>query len=163
MPSFPSNTTIHLPTLKFPPTAHIHHARSSQQPRRQRLRHRHSPTTEGFFLKGLAHLDWGMKDRLARIFNPKSGHTVMLAFDHGYIMGPTSGPGADGPHDRAADPLRRLPDVYPRGLAADRAADVQQADLAPRLGRLDRAHRTERRVHLEHRGMPPPERLDGRP
>ena len=32
-----------------------------------------------------------MKDRLARIFNPKSGHTVMLAFDHGYIMGPTSG------------------------------------------------------------------------
>ncbi len=47
--------------------------------------------TEGFFLKGLAHLDWGMKDRLARIFNPKSGHTVMLAFDHGYIMGPTSG------------------------------------------------------------------------
>ena len=32
-----------------------------------------------------------MKDRLARIFNPKSGRTVMLAFDHGYIMGPTSG------------------------------------------------------------------------
>jgi 3-hydroxy-5-phosphonooxypentane-2,4-dione thiolase len=47
--------------------------------------------TEGFFLKGSGNLDWGMKDRLARIFNPKSGHTVMLAFDHGYIMGPTSG------------------------------------------------------------------------
>jgi putative autoinducer-2 (AI-2) aldolase len=47
--------------------------------------------TEGFFLKGLAHLDWGMKDRLARIFSPVSGKTVMLAFDHGYIMGPTSG------------------------------------------------------------------------
>ena len=47
--------------------------------------------TEGFFLKGSSHLDWGMKDRLSRIFNPKSGHTVMLAFDHGYIMGPTSG------------------------------------------------------------------------
>jgi 3-hydroxy-5-phosphonooxypentane-2,4-dione thiolase len=44
-----------------------------------------------FFLKGLEHADWGMKDRLSRIFNPKSGHTVMLAFDHGYIMGPTSG------------------------------------------------------------------------
>lgn len=44
-----------------------------------------------FFLKGLDHLDWGMKDRLSRIFNPKSGNTVMLAFDHGYIMGPTSG------------------------------------------------------------------------
>ncbi|MCX6878976.1 MAG: 3-hydroxy-5-phosphonooxypentane-2,4-dione thiolase [Verrucomicrobia bacterium] len=44
-----------------------------------------------FFLKGLEHADWGMKDRLSRIFNPQSGHTVMLAFDHGYIMGPTSG------------------------------------------------------------------------
>lgn len=47
--------------------------------------------TEGYFLKGSAHLDWGMKDRLSRVFNPKSGNTVMLAFDHGYIMGPTSG------------------------------------------------------------------------
>lgn len=47
--------------------------------------------TPGFFLKGSAHLDWGMKNRLSRIFNPKDGRTVMLAFDHGYIMGPTSG------------------------------------------------------------------------
>ncbi|MCP4642541.1 MAG: 3-hydroxy-5-phosphonooxypentane-2,4-dione thiolase [bacterium] len=47
--------------------------------------------TPGFFLKGSAHLNWGMKNRLSRIFNPKSGRTVMLAFDHGYIMGPTSG------------------------------------------------------------------------
>ncbi len=44
-----------------------------------------------FFLKGLDHVEWGMKDRLSRIFNRKSGNTVMLAFDHGYIMGPTSG------------------------------------------------------------------------
>jgi len=47
--------------------------------------------TEGFFLKGSTHLDWGMKNRLARIFRPDTGRTVMLAFDHGYIMGPTSG------------------------------------------------------------------------
>ncbi len=47
--------------------------------------------TEGFFLKGAQHLAWGMKNRLSRIFNPKSGRTLMLAFDHGYIMGPTSG------------------------------------------------------------------------
>ncbi len=46
---------------------------------------------QSFFLKGCDHLDWGMKNRLARIFNEKSGRTVMLAFDHGYIMGPTSG------------------------------------------------------------------------
>lgn len=46
---------------------------------------------ESFFLKGLDHCDWGIKDRMSRIFNVKSGKTVMLAFDHGYIMGPTSG------------------------------------------------------------------------
>lgn len=47
--------------------------------------------TPGFFLKGSAHLGWGMKNRLSQIFNPETGKTVMLAFDHGYIMGPTSG------------------------------------------------------------------------
>jgi len=47
--------------------------------------------TEGFFLKGGGSLDWGMKNRLARIFNPESGRTVMLAIDHGYFQGPTSG------------------------------------------------------------------------
>ncbi len=45
----------------------------------------------GFFLKGSHQLDWGMKNRLARTFNPKSGRTVMLAVDHGYFQGPTSG------------------------------------------------------------------------
>ena len=45
----------------------------------------------GYFLKGAGHLQWGMKDRLSRIFSPTSGKTVMLAFDHGYIMGPTTG------------------------------------------------------------------------
>lgn len=44
-----------------------------------------------FFLKGSNNLDWGMKNRLAQIFNPESGRTVMLAFDHGYFLGPTSG------------------------------------------------------------------------
>jgi 3-hydroxy-5-phosphonooxypentane-2,4-dione thiolase len=47
--------------------------------------------TEGFFLKGSNAMDWGMKNRLARIFNPKSGRTVMLAVDHGYFQGPTTG------------------------------------------------------------------------
>ena len=44
-----------------------------------------------FFLKGAGALDWGMQNRLARIFNPVSGRTVMLAFDHGYFQGPTTG------------------------------------------------------------------------
>jgi len=47
--------------------------------------------TDGFFLKGSNSLDWGMKNRLARIFNPKTGRTVMLAIDHGYFQGPTTG------------------------------------------------------------------------
>ena len=45
----------------------------------------------GFYVKGANNLDWGMKKHLSNIFNPKSGNTVMLAFDHGYIMGPTAG------------------------------------------------------------------------
>jgi putative autoinducer-2 (AI-2) aldolase len=47
--------------------------------------------TPGFFLKGCGSLDWGMKNRMARVFNPKSGRTVMLAVDHGYFQGPTTG------------------------------------------------------------------------
>jgi len=47
--------------------------------------------TEGFFLKGSNSLDWGMKNRLSRIFNPRSGRSVMLAIDHGYFQGPTTG------------------------------------------------------------------------
>jgi len=46
---------------------------------------------EAFFVKGSTSLDWGMQNRLARIFNPASGRTVMLAIDHGYFQGPTSG------------------------------------------------------------------------
>jgi len=45
----------------------------------------------GFFLKGSHQYDWGMKNRLAHTFNPQSGRTVMLAVDHGYFQGPTSG------------------------------------------------------------------------
>jgi putative autoinducer-2 (AI-2) aldolase len=47
--------------------------------------------SEPFFLKGSNSLDWGMKNRLSTIFNPTSGKTVMLAIDHGYFQGPTTG------------------------------------------------------------------------
>jgi putative autoinducer-2 (AI-2) aldolase len=46
---------------------------------------------QGFFLKGSGAYDWGMKNRLARIFSPATGRTVMLAIDHGYFQGPVSG------------------------------------------------------------------------
>jgi 3-hydroxy-5-phosphonooxypentane-2,4-dione thiolase len=45
----------------------------------------------GFHLKGCAHLDWGIKNRLSRIIRADTGRTVMLAVDHGYFQGPTSG------------------------------------------------------------------------
>ena len=48
---------------------------------------RHEP----FPLKGCGALDWGMQSRLARIFRPDTRRTVMLAIDHGYFQGPTTG------------------------------------------------------------------------
>ncbi|MCD8140556.1 MAG: 3-hydroxy-5-phosphonooxypentane-2,4-dione thiolase [Planctomycetaceae bacterium] len=45
----------------------------------------------GFYIKGANSLEWGMKKHLANIFDPKSGNTVMFAFDHGYFMGSVSG------------------------------------------------------------------------
>jgi len=35
-------------------------------------------------------MDWGLQNRLSRIFKP-DGRTVMLAVDHGYFLGPTTG------------------------------------------------------------------------
>jgi len=54
-------------------------------------------------------MDWGMRNRIARIIKPDTGRTVMLAVDHGYFLGPTSGlevPGkAIGPLLEYADSL----------------------------------------------------------
>ena len=36
-------------------------------------------------------MDFGIENRLSKIFKPKSGKTVMLAVDHGYFQGPTTG------------------------------------------------------------------------
>lgn len=46
---------------------------------------------KGFYVKGANALDWGMKKHMANMFDPKSGNTVMFAFDHGYFMGSTAG------------------------------------------------------------------------
>lgn len=34
-------------------------------------------------------MDWGLANRMARMFSPGSQNSVMLAVDHGYFMGPT--------------------------------------------------------------------------
>ncbi|MFH1783090.1 MAG: 3-hydroxy-5-phosphonooxypentane-2,4-dione thiolase [Candidatus Omnitrophota bacterium] len=36
-------------------------------------------------------MDFGMKNRLSRIIKPDTGKCVMLAVDHGYFLGPTTG------------------------------------------------------------------------
>lgn len=46
---------------------------------------------EPFLLKGSGGYDWGMQNRLSRVFRPDTGRAVMLAIDHGYFQGPTSG------------------------------------------------------------------------
>jgi 3-hydroxy-5-phosphonooxypentane-2,4-dione thiolase len=49
------------------------------------------PHAEPLRLKGSGGLDWGMQNRLARVFRPTTGRTVMLAIDHGYFQGPATG------------------------------------------------------------------------
>ncbi|MEE4353676.1 MAG: 3-hydroxy-5-phosphonooxypentane-2,4-dione thiolase [Desulfatiglans sp.] len=39
-------------------------------------------------IKGMDHLDWGMKNRLSRLIRP-DGHCQFLPIDHGYFQGPT--------------------------------------------------------------------------
>jgi len=49
-------------------------------------------------------MDWGMKNRLSRLINPKDGHAVWLAIDHGYFLGPVS---------RLEDPARTIKPLVP--------------------------------------------------
>ena len=80
--------------------------------------------TQGFFLKGCANYDWGMKNRMSRIFNPKTGRTVMLAFDHGYFQGPATGLERIDLDDLAAAGIRRRVDVHARRVAGDSSAAI---------------------------------------
>jgi 3-hydroxy-5-phosphonooxypentane-2,4-dione thiolase len=49
------------------------------------------PEVRPYLLKGSGSLDWGMQSRLAHVFSPQTRRTVMLAIDHGYFQGPTTG------------------------------------------------------------------------
>jgi putative autoinducer-2 (AI-2) aldolase len=49
-------------------------------------------------------MDWGMKNRISRILKPDTGRTVMLAIDHGYFLGPTSG--LEAPYETVKPLLR---------------------------------------------------------
>src|SRR5207302_3009897 len=45
--------------------------------------------SNGFEERGGRTMPWGLQNRLARIIRPSDRHTVMLAADHGYFLGPT--------------------------------------------------------------------------
>jgi putative autoinducer-2 (AI-2) aldolase len=36
-------------------------------------------------------MDWGMQNRISAIIRPETGRSLMLAVDHGYFLGPTTG------------------------------------------------------------------------
>ena len=72
----------------------------------------------GFYVKGANNLDWGMKKHLSNIFDPKSGNTVMFAFDHGYFMGSTAG-------------LERLDLLLPQLARTSTASWARAAPSAP--------------------------------
>jgi putative autoinducer-2 (AI-2) aldolase len=53
-------------------------------------------------------MSWGLKNRLARVINQKNNRTVMLAVDHGYFLGPTTG--LEKP-SRAIEPIQAYADA----------------------------------------------------
>ena len=105
---------------------------------------------EQFFLKGAAAYDWGMQNRLAQIFRPESGRTVMLAIDHGYFQGPTSGLERIDLRHRAADAARRRPDAHAGHPAHDRPAGHPAGLRAARQRRpVDPQGAVERAVAID--------------
>ena len=70
-------------------------------------------------------MDWGMRNRLARIIRP-DGRALMLAVDHGYFLGPTSG--LEDPRQAVAPLLPHADSIMlTRGVlrtSVDPAADV---------------------------------------
>ncbi len=109
--------------------------------------------TPGFYLKGSHQLDWGMKNRMARVFDPASGRTVMLAVDHGYFQGPTTGLERI---DLSIVPLLPSCDALfcTRGILRTRhSGGMPETDGAPRQRRSEHfARRTLRRADRHGHG-----------
>ena len=102
---------------------------------------------QGFFLKGSGAYDWGMKNRLARIFRPDSGRTVMLADRPRLLPGPDDRPRAGRPQHRAARAVRRRADAHARHPALDdpRRRTAAASSCAPAAARASsRSSRTSR-------------------
>ena len=64
-------------------------------------------------------MDWGMRNRLSRIIKPETGHTVMLAVDHGYFLGPTTGLEVPRKTKKSAKKLDKTIEQYDKELQAE--------------------------------------------
>lgn len=71
-------------------------------------------------------MDWGMKNRLGGIITPATGRCVMLAVDHGYFQGPTTG------LERPGETVRPLL-PYADSLMLTRGVLRNQIDPATRI------------------------------
>ena len=67
-------------------------------------------------------MDWGMKNRLARIIKPDTGRTVMLAVDHGYFLGPIT---------KLEDPRKTIEPLLPYADAIMLTRGVLRASVDP--------------------------------
>ena len=100
-----------------------------------------------------------MKNRLSRIFSPDTGHTVMLAIDHGYFQGPTTGLERVDVTILPLGSVRGRPDVHPRHPALD---DPRHTSRRRRDPRERRPEHPEGALEREDRGGPRGRRADER-
>lgn len=67
-------------------------------------------------------MSWGLFNRLSRIIKPQTGRTVMLAVDHGYFLGPTTG---------LEDPLKAIAPIAPYADALMPTRGVLRTSVNP--------------------------------
>lgn len=68
-------------------------------------------------------MDWGMENRISRIIKPDTNRTVMLAVDHGYFLGPTSG---------LEDPAKTIEPILPYADSLMLTRGVLRTSVAPK-------------------------------
>lgn len=69
-------------------------------------------------------MDWGLKNRIAKIIKPADGRTVMLAVDHGYFLGPTR---------RLEEPAKTIEPLAPLADALMLTRGVLRSSVAAEL------------------------------
>jgi putative autoinducer-2 (AI-2) aldolase len=67
-------------------------------------------------------MDYGLKNRISRMVRPSTGHSVMLACDHGYFMGPTR---------RLEDPRKTISPLVPYSDVVSVTRGVLRACVDP--------------------------------